>query len=193
VKPDRKRLSLSRPRELEALISPVRVEVVEQLQAGGPASVGEIAAALGRSPHSLYYHVRLLESVGIVKHRHTRRVGKRDESVYALAAERIEIQRAPWSPAKGAAFARAAAAILRRAERNMRAASADAATWASDREPRAMFGTRKTWLDRAALLEIATLVARLDQEMTKRPARGRPYLWTFALAPLVDRRRRRKP
>ncbi|MBI1850015.1 MAG: helix-turn-helix transcriptional regulator [Planctomycetes bacterium] len=186
---------MTRPRQLEALVSPGRVEIVEQLQTGGPASVREMAKALGRSPHSLYYHVRTLLAVGIVRRSDTRRIGKRDESVYALAAERIVVERDPWSPTKATALARSAAAILRRAERNFCRASHDELAWTKSREPCAFFGSRKAWLTRDAIREIAGLVGRIEELLARENGRkeGRLHLWTFALAPLMQSSSRRKP
>jgi DNA-binding transcriptional ArsR family regulator len=49
---------------LEALLAPARTEILTLLEFGGPASVRRLAAALGRKPGNLYYHLAQLERGG---------------------------------------------------------------------------------------------------------------------------------
>ena len=51
---------LEDPEQLQAIASPPRQRLVAALEALGPASVRELAAHLGRSPQSLYFHLRKL-------------------------------------------------------------------------------------------------------------------------------------
>jgi hypothetical protein len=53
------------------------------------ASIPELTAYMGRSPKSLYYHVRQLCQVGLLVVRETRQAGKRSEAVYGLVADRM--------------------------------------------------------------------------------------------------------
>ena len=54
------------PRQLAVLVSVRRGEIVDCLAGTGPATIKEIAAALGMRASALYHHFQLLEEVGLV-------------------------------------------------------------------------------------------------------------------------------
>ncbi len=58
MSPTRRRSRLADPQRIRALASPARLEIIEALQIGGPATVAEIASRLARQPDSLYHHLR---------------------------------------------------------------------------------------------------------------------------------------
>src|SRR4051812_783624 len=95
---------------LTALTSPVRIEVIGALQTAGPCSIRELAGHMGRTPHGLYHHVRVLVAAGVLRVHETRRVGRRDEAVYALTAPRVAGTPDPADPAGRDAVVRAALA-----------------------------------------------------------------------------------
>ncbi len=66
----------------KALISPARIEIVEWLVHTGPQSVARIGEALGRAPDSLYYHLRKLVKVGLLRETRDENLGKRGEATY---------------------------------------------------------------------------------------------------------------
>lgn len=102
-----------------ALTSPVRLELIEHLAAIGPASVRDLAARVGSTTHALHYHVRQLRDVGLLVPAGSRRSGARDETLYDLIAERIEIS---MDSSHGAqAGIKTARTILRKAERDFTA------------------------------------------------------------------------
>ena len=107
-----------------ALASPARVEVIEHLCVIGPASVRELADRIGVSPHALHYHVRRLRDVGLLVAAGSRKSGPRDEALYDIVADRIEI--AVDAGAGAAAEARTVRTILRRAERDFTAVATTA-------------------------------------------------------------------
>ena len=55
--------------QMKALTSPVRRDVLGVLGRRGESTAAEIAEALGVSPASLYYHLRKLESAGLIEGR----------------------------------------------------------------------------------------------------------------------------
>jgi DNA-binding transcriptional ArsR family regulator len=118
----RKTFVMREARQLAALGSPVRCQIVDFLTAHGPSSVRELAARMGRVPESLYYHVRALADVGLVVVDAKRKVNRRTETVYRLIAPRLVIDRKQRSPAYLEALAGTCAALLRLTERNYRAA-----------------------------------------------------------------------
>jgi DNA-binding transcriptional ArsR family regulator len=199
-----KLLVLSRPGELQALVSPLRVEIVEHVQSAGPSSVREIAEALGRSPQSLYYHVRALASAGIFVQRATRKRPRRDEAVYSLAAERIAISKKPWTAQKASATARSVGALLRRAERNFRRAVLQDLVRGTPEAPHAFAGGRRAWMTEPGIRSLARLIGEIEQLLKEEnhknrkdskddQKKGRLCLWTFAFAPMAGRLTGRTP
>ena len=118
----RQTMVIRRADQLAALNSPVRARIVESLSAHGPSSVREIADRLGRLPESLYYHLRPLVNVGIVVFKEKRKVRRRAEAVYQLAARRLVIDPRQRSKEYIEALAGTCSAVLRLADRNYRAA-----------------------------------------------------------------------
>ncbi len=80
---------IERLEQFQALASPVRSQVLWRLASIGPASVAEVAAALGRKPQSLYPHFEALREVGLVLHQSDRHTGRRHEAVYATPARNM--------------------------------------------------------------------------------------------------------
>ena len=55
-------------KQVGALVSSVRQEIVDVLCQMGTVAVAELAAALGRPADAIYYHLRVLKRVGLVVH-----------------------------------------------------------------------------------------------------------------------------
>jgi DNA-binding transcriptional ArsR family regulator len=98
--------------QIKAICSDVRMRIVQSFR-DGETTVARIAARLGRTPHSLYHHMRQLEDAGIVRSAGRRRSGKRDETIYALTADTFQIHHDPGSAESRRALTRAARAVLR--------------------------------------------------------------------------------
>jgi hypothetical protein len=77
--------------QLLALSSPVRVSLFGALRLLGPQSIKSLAAYLNARPDALYYHVRMLQAVGVIEVKELRPVHKRKEAVYGLAAPQYTI------------------------------------------------------------------------------------------------------
>src|SRR5436190_2021792 len=75
---------LSSPAQVRALESPRRQEIVDALAALGASSVAELADHLGRPADSLYFHVRKLLKVGVIRELELRKSGRHEWAVYAL-------------------------------------------------------------------------------------------------------------
>lgn len=69
----------------ELLADPTRVELLEWLFE--PASVSELAEAMGVPRTRLYHHVRLLEETGMIRVVRTRQRGALPEKVYQVTAK----------------------------------------------------------------------------------------------------------
>ena len=66
------RVSLNSRKDVEAVGSSLRMEIIRHLQTHGPSTVFELARRMGRSADSLYYHVRRLQEVGVLARTGTR-------------------------------------------------------------------------------------------------------------------------
>ena len=115
-KPDT--LWVSDPEQLAALVSPVRQNILDRLEAAGPCTVAELAAQLSLAPDALYYHVRKLEAVGLLTRADTLKGMGRDSAVYDLAARRWHIDYRPGDPENEQAVTAITAGMLRQAQRD---------------------------------------------------------------------------
>jgi len=76
---------VSSPRELRAMADPLRSTILELLLERA-ATVGELAAAVGRPKSTVAHHVSLLADAGMLKVVRTRRVRAIDERFYGRTA-----------------------------------------------------------------------------------------------------------
>lgn len=76
---------VSSPKELRAMADPLRGTILELLLERA-ATVGELAAAVGRPTSSVAYHVGVLVDAGMLKVVRTRRVRAIDERFYGRTA-----------------------------------------------------------------------------------------------------------
>ena len=55
------------PKQIASLASPLRITLVDTLEAIGPCSIADLARAVDARPDALYYHLRILEKSGVVR------------------------------------------------------------------------------------------------------------------------------
>jgi len=103
------------------LASPVKREIFEAMLAREEATVNELAVVTERSPKSLYYHIRQMCEVGLMRVKETRPAGTRVEAVYAPVASRIVVEDTGDDPGQKETALRSVRALLRRVEREFRA------------------------------------------------------------------------
>jgi hypothetical protein len=109
------------PQQRQALTSPLRLEILGQFTGPKPLSVRDLAERMGRTPHSIYYHVHLMARVGLLREVGQRREGGgRGEALYQPARERFALEAA--DPAAALAIRRTMGAAFRMAERDLEAA-----------------------------------------------------------------------
>lgn len=85
--------------ELKALRSPIRFRLLNLLLKFGEASVSILADRVGIKPESLYYHVHVLESAGLITPARERVTGRRPETIYAPVAPHFRIDQRNREPA----------------------------------------------------------------------------------------------
>ena len=117
----KKKLLLTTPEQRTAIASTVRMELLEHLHAG-PATVADLAHRMGRTPNSLYHHVRLLVAAGILRQVDVRRSGAREQAVYDVTAELFELAGLEDDDGDIGLELKTVRMILRKAEREFAAA-----------------------------------------------------------------------
>jgi DNA-binding transcriptional ArsR family regulator len=65
--PPANRRRITDPEALAALAHPLRLDVMDHLMAGGPATASACARAVGDSPSNCSYHLRVLARAGLVE------------------------------------------------------------------------------------------------------------------------------
>lgn len=107
---------------VRALTSPLRMDIVQTFASKTHLTVGDLAQRLGKPRGSLYYHVRKLVDIGVLVETERRLVGRRYESVYTVAGDRIAVGADPSTPAGRTAAAKLVWSSLRQAGREFEAA-----------------------------------------------------------------------
>src|SRR3990170_7380380 len=90
-------LTVGRPDQLQALGDPTRWRILGRLL-DGPASIQELARALGRAKGTIGHHVRVLDAAGLIRVTETKRVRGVIEKRYARVAKQFRLPEAD-SPA----------------------------------------------------------------------------------------------
>ena len=184
--------------QLRALSSPVRIEIVGAFQSFGPMSIRELAEKMARPADGLYHHMRQLAKVDIIRVKLTRRVGKRDEAVFKLTAERFGHTAAPRSPAMKKAIVQTAGAALRLASREFNRAVLEQKAKEREQSPdcaddlaRARLSRQKSWLTEDDLVTLQALLEKVEQFLRVRMRRkqGRPFVLTQVFVPVLKRNR----
>lgn len=67
VGPAPHQFAIAKPVATRALASATRQEIVDVLSSAGPCTVVRLASLLGRRPDALYFHLRVLERVGLIR------------------------------------------------------------------------------------------------------------------------------
>ncbi|MCA9697719.1 MAG: helix-turn-helix transcriptional regulator [Myxococcales bacterium] len=176
------------PAQIEALASPLRQRILDRIEAAGPCSVAELAAALGRRADALYYHVRLLTGLGLLAEVGSRPTATSPEALFDLAHRRWHIAYEPASPRNAAALRKLTRQMLRQAAQDFEAGLADP-------EAKGQGPDRNLWSlrleahldedEQQALVEHLEAVVALLRK-PKRDRRGRLIALTWVLAPIED-------
>src|SRR5262252_1976032 len=105
---------------VRALVSPVRQEIVDTIEAlGGDAAVADIAAQLGRPADGIYYHLRRLVDGGVLREGDDPGDGRgRRYGTVAPRGRRVHLRYGRGSSANAATVAKLVGGMLRTAERD---------------------------------------------------------------------------
>lgn len=174
------------PAHIEALASPLRQRILDRLEALGPCSVRELAESLGRRPDALYYHVRMLEDIGLIRETESRPTTRSPEAVYDLAERRWHIAYAPEDRDNAAALRKLTRHLLRQAERDFDEGLESEHATVRGRERNLWSLRLEASLSKSELRELVghleAIVAILRKP--KRSRRGRLVALSWVLAPI---------
>lgn len=173
-------------KQREALTSPLRLEILGQFTGPRPLSVRDLAERMGRTPHSIYYHVHLMTRIGLLRQVGRRDGGGRSEALYQPAVDEVALEAA--DPEAGLAIRRTMAAAFRMAERDL-----EAALESAPGDPR-LLGMRGHFRATPRVLRQVRRHLQAALEIVQREARrgagrqpGPLYSLTLALLPLRGR------
>ncbi len=189
------------PKAMSELLKPARLEVFESLQTAGPATVAELARRLGRPADSLYYHLRKLVEVGVAQASEPDRsdaapAAGRKGARFAVAARAVTMKLDLASKQSRNTWASSVGAVLRLAEREVRAAidrgAQDPGRVRTEGPRRTLLARRtKARLSDRALRRVNELQSELYELLAEHAdsTSGQPFATTPIMTPLEERTR----
>jgi DNA-binding transcriptional ArsR family regulator len=159
--------AIAKPAAARALASATRQEIVDALSSAGPCTVVRLAALLGRRPDALYFHLRALERVGLVRQQAVPDSDTNGGAVYELPGSAVQLD---YSAAPRADLARVVRHALNLSLREFeRECLADRSIGKDG--SRTLWGGRVMgWVNKAELARINALIEELHSVLRK----GRP-------------------
>lgn len=180
-------------KQLAALASSARQEIVDVLSQMRTVSVSELAAALGRPADALYYHLRVLRHAGLVIRADYRNQGRRQGELFRTVSPHLQLQYEMGRRGNSREIAAIVGSMLRLGTRDFRRAfqSGDAIVSGSRRE---LWALRRTgWLTLEEIVKVNESIESLAHTVWKPRGRGRLYAITVLLTPLDHRVRSSSP
>lgn len=177
---------ITNPRQIAALKAASRQEIMDVLAPMGTVSIAELAAALGRPADSLYYHVRILQKVGLMLAAGTRESNGRTEKLYRAVASDLRLAYVPGRRGNAKGITAIIDSMLRLTSRDFKDAFADEATVVEGAH-RELWAARTTgWLTQQQLAELnARMTEMLRTNVTSLPGgTERLFALTMVLTPL---------
>jgi DNA-binding transcriptional ArsR family regulator len=182
------------PKQLLAISSPGRDEIIDIVGLLGPCTVREMARASGRPRNALYYHVRALRDCGLLIE--SRSAAERRETVarYALAGYPLFVRFDLTTKRSRGAVLALVSARIRRAARGFRRACHPEVAVVEGRD-RNLWGTRwEGLLSESGLREMNRLfmrqIALLKPKAANANRSRKLYELTFVFAPVIPERGR---
>lgn len=172
--------------QARALSSPLRQEIVDALESQGPSTIAALAQRLGRRADTLYFHVRALERVGLLKRRGTVGKGRKEAAVFDLPGRPLRLVYGSTPAERRRRVGPALDSLLRIARRDVKRAlgAADVSTEGPRRD--LWVARARGWMTPARLARANTLLGELLELMYEAPPREgtQPVALAFALTPL---------
>ena len=177
-------------KELAALVSGARQEIVDVLSQMETPSVAELATALGRPADAIYYHLRILQRAGLVVCAGSRNHGKRQEQLFRTISPDLRLAYKIGKRGNVREITAIVRSMLRLGARDFRDAfhGGDAKVSGRGRE---LWALRTTgWLKAEEVVKLNRSISSLARAVSKPRREGRLYGITVLLTPLDHRARR---
>jgi biotin operon repressor len=176
-------------KQLMALASPGREDIIDAVTVRGPCGVREIASFLGRSRHSLYYHVKAMRDCGLLVETLVEGNGVKPTAHYDLPGRPLILRYDLSSPATRRAVIAISRARFRAGQRGFIRGISSAHAVVEGPRRNLWVAHWKGWLTLEDLENANRLLSELVDVFT--PPIGdelesrTPYELTFAVAPLI--------
>jgi len=173
--------------QLKALAAAARQEIVDVLEQMGTVTVAELADALGRPADALYFHLRTLVRVGLVRRAGYRARPGGKEALYRTVSPALQLCYEPRNAGNRDAVSRIVASMLRLANRDFQRSFRPGRVVVSGAH-RELWAWRK--VGRLSLEQVGRLNQRvqgLAEEVSATRGDGRLYAVTLILTPLDHR------
>lgn len=183
-------------KQLLALASPGREDITDAVAILGPCGVTELAKFLGRSRHSLYYHIRALRDCGLLIETRVQGNGVKPTAHYDLPGRPILVRYDLGSPKSRRAVIAVGRARFRAGQRGfVRGCSSDNAVVEGPRR-NLWVAHWKGWLTVDELEKVNRLLHELVDVFTPSPGESKElrsaYELTFGVAPVISAKGNRK-
>jgi predicted transcriptional regulator len=176
-------------KQLTAVTSASRQEILDVLTQMGTASVAELAATLGRPPDALYYHLRILQRVKLIENAGNRKAKRRQEALFRAVARDLRIDYQLLRSKHQRTLTAVVGSMLRLGIRDFRRAVRDEAVIVAGKH-RELWALRRTgWLKKEDLTGIVESVEQVAQSVARPSGAGQLYGITILLTPLNRRRK----
>jgi predicted transcriptional regulator len=188
--------TIRRTDQIRCLMSQVRQEIVDTVEALGSCSIAEIAEQLGRSADGLYYHVRALVEADLIEQGGYRDGGRQPEALYNVKPRgtSLRLHYDPVDPENVAAVKGVVSSMVRVAERDFGGGFVPGVAVCRGPERNLWASRHRGWLSDADLREVNLLLGRLGELLGQGRAPGREQLHalTYVIAPVEARGKRRQ-
>lgn len=172
-------------RQIVALASPLRQEIVDVVESGGPCSIAQIASALGYPPDRLYFHIRRLETVGLLLRRGQSGSGRSAAAIYDVPGRPLRVRYDRRDKKAMRSVAAVQDGLLRLARRDMRRAMTSPQSIVTGPLRDTWAGRARGWLTPAQLRRLNHLVEEMSALVRSGTLREgtKPVAFTFVTAP----------
>lgn len=186
-------LAIRDPDQWRALLSPIRMEMVQALRRAGPCSVPDLAAMLGRRADRLYHHVGVLTRAGVVREVGTRAKPRHPERVIDLVADDVAMELSgEGERRRRETIAATARAFLRSMDKCVASSAAAGALRIEEPGRNFILNYEVGRLTPEEFVRARALHAELKRliDRARSNPEGEPYVAVVALCPMTTRRPR---